>query len=322
MTVTVVTPDAIDFGAYASLQRASFASLLTRSGVADDFMSPDYYQWKYQPPAGPARVAIALEHGEMVGSLGMFPLRIAARGRELIGWQFCDGATAPQKRGLGYFAECVRALHAQLGPDELSFGFPNANSRRSFGEIGWRETQTVTTFAGVIPLTPRLRGDEDLVEFDLANDMPNARTAAENSRPGLVRDAAYLRWRYGRHPLRPYSVYVRRTGGGADGYIVLREASIAGRRAVLVMELHASSPAVETALLAKAADWGVQHGIRYIVMVSNCLSGWTALKRGFVLLPSRLLPKRQTLMGAGTTPDADAVMNEDWLVQMGDWDAF
>ena len=73
MNLTVVTPDEIDFDAYARLQRASFAGLLDRSGVSDDFMSPEYYRWKYRPPAGPARVAIVFENGEMMASTGMLP---------------------------------------------------------------------------------------------------------------------------------------------------------------------------------------------------------------------------------------------------------
>lgn len=321
MTLTILSPDEIDFEAYAGMQRASFAELLRHSGVPDDFMSPQYYSWKYRPPAGNARIAMVVENGEMVASTGMFPLKIAVRGRELIGWQFCDAATVPKGRSKGYFTKCIQLLQAELKHDGVFFGFPNKNSKGGFDRIGWRETQTVATFARVIPFARPPRSDDDVVEFDPANDAFNARVAS-CSHTSLVRNADYIRWRYLQHPSHPYTIYFHRVSGGSDGYVVLREIPIAGRRAVLLMELHASSPAIEKALLRRATYWGLQRGIHYVLMLSNYFTGWTGLKKGFVLLPSRCLPKQQVLMGSGTTQEGHDVMGEEWLVQTGDWDGF
>lgn len=321
MTIKVVSPDELDLQAYAHMQRQSFAELLQQSGVSDEFISPKYYQWKYRPPAGNARIALVFDEGEMVASNAMFPLKIAVGERELQGWQSCDTATVPKARGKGYFMKCLKVLEAELKPGEIFFGFPNKNSKRGFEKLGWRETQTVPAFVKIIPfLWGRENAGED-IGFDLVNgtfDPPETATV----RPTLVRNAAYLRWRYEEHPTCKYSIYAHRMNHALDGYVVIREAEIMGRRAVLLMELHASSQAVERALLMKAKHCGVKRGIHYVVMVSNYFTGWSGLLKGFILIPSRFLPKQQVLMGSGTTPETHEVMGEQWLVQLGDWDGF
>lgn len=321
MILKLLSPDELDLGAYAEMQRQSFFDLLQQSGVPDDFISAKHFQWKYSPPAGKARIAVAFEDGEMVASYAMLPLRVGVRGRELSAWQACDGATLPRARGKGYFIQCVERLNSALDPGEIVFGFPNRNSKPVFDKIGWRNTQTVTTFARAVPFAWRPADDGEVIELDPARSSFSA-PAVPSGRPTLVRDAQYVSWRYLQHPSRPYTVCVHRTSDGAKGYVVLREAALGGRRVVLLMELHASSASIEGALVRRAARWSFQRRIRCMVMVSNYFTAWTGLKRGFMVIPPVLLPKRQVLMGSGTTRETDELMREEWLVQTGDWDGF
>lgn len=317
----LLDPGELDLDAFAKLQRDAFAEVLQASGVSDAFMQPAHYRWKYSCPAGRARIAVVMENGELVASLGMFPLLVAANGRTQVAWQLCEGSTLPKARGKGYFTVCLNLLARDLQAGQFFFAFPNRNSKRLFARFGLREMQLVPTFVRLLPFARREGSDAEVRAFDPARGafIPPILSSA---RPTLVRDAAYLEWRYLTNRSAQYTIYVHGTADRNDGYVVVREAAVAGRRVVLLMELHAASSAVERSLVRTIVEWGLAKGARYGVMVSNYFHGWTGLRRGFIQVPALLLPKRQVLMGFAATPDADEVLGQEWQVQLGDWDGF
>ena len=138
-----------------------------------------------------------------------------------------------------------------------------------------------------------------------------------------IRDAAFLNWRYTAHPVHRYAAFEYRTGDAPEGVLVVREATVEGKRIALVMELWATTSAVERRLLAAARRWGRERRLRYLCLLSNCMTPLHAVLAGVVPVPSRLLPKQQVLMGwdAGGA-NARVILQAPWRIQTGDWDAF
>ncbi len=206
--VEVIEASALDVEAYCRLQRAAFAELLAQRGVSDDFITPEFFRWKYRPPTGDARVAIVREGDRIVASNAMYPVTIHSRSSWLRGWQSCDTATAPENRRQGHFSTCLRALVPALGEDEVFFGFPNQSSMRGFLKLGWTENALVTTW--VTPLPVPSQGStgrvSEVARFDAGVDDLRDRLGAEASAI-LDRGAAYLNWRYTAHPFARYSLF-------------------------------------------------------------------------------------------------------------------
>ena len=305
--VRVFDPAELDLDEYAALQRAAFAEVFRDAAVSDDFMRREYYAWKYDAPAGRGRIAVAVENGgELVAAVAMFPVRFATGNGTTTAWQLCEGATLRKARGQGCFTACLKALAGTVAPDQVFFGFPNPNSRPGLAASGLCAVQTVPMF--IRPLTAaasRGRAPEAVDRFD---PLPTSET------PSIVRDGAYINWRYRGNPFVQYAMLA-----DTDGYAIVRRASVRGRDAVLLMEFHARSRAAAARLLGGVSRWGVAHRARFAVVVSNCFSdGWRALGHGFVRVPHRFNPRPLVLMAwPGATMPAG-----DWRIQLGDWDAF
>jgi hypothetical protein len=304
--VRVVDPDELDLDEYAALQRTAFAEVFRNAAVSDDFMRREHYAWKYASPAGHGRIAVAAEKGgELVAAVAMFPSAFATGTATTTAWQLCEGATLRRARGRGCFTACLKALAATVPPDQVLFGFPNPNSRPGLVASGFRAMQTVPMF--VRPLTAASGPSRATEVGDSFEYLPIA------AAPSIVRDAAYLTWRYRGNPSVTYAML-----GDSVGYAIVRRASVRGRDAVLLMEFHARSRPAARRLLRRVSRWGIEHRVRLAVLVSNCLTGWRALAHGFVGVPQSCNPRPLVLMA---WPGA-AMPAGDWHIQLGDWDAF
>jgi hypothetical protein len=230
----------------------------------------------------------------------------------------------PAARGNGYFPKCVTLLRSAMGENDLFFGFPNRTSAPGLAKVGWQSKGIVTTWINALPLVTRRRARDilEIPEFDVRQDDLSRRLSA---RPHVMtsRSAAYLNWRYRRHPVHRYSLFALAQGDRHDGFMILRVAEVMGRRMTLVMELWAPSSRAEALLLRHAASWAVEHGTRLMAVFDTSLPLSTGLRCGFVPVPHRFLPKTQVLM-AQPMPGrlAQEFMAADWRVQMGDWDVF
>ena len=50
--------DALDYGAFVRLQKEAFEALLAKQKASDAFMTPEYFEWKFRPPARSGRIAV------------------------------------------------------------------------------------------------------------------------------------------------------------------------------------------------------------------------------------------------------------------------
>lgn len=317
----VLGPDELDFDEYARLQAESYAELLARNGVAP-YLTPRYYAWKYRPLTGTARVAIVRDAGRLVAANAMFPAVVADGVDRAIAWQSCDTATHPSARGRGLFSRCIEALRASLRDENVFFGFPNASSIGGFRKLGWEVRADVDTYVrpvmfGTMRPHPGIRPTR---EGDDVGTLAAHVCAATG--PTIMRDEAYLQWRYARHPVHRYESFVADDGAGPHGLLVVRTADVGGRRVAAVMEALAPEERTVVRLLRYARTWARERGARAAVCLATTLSAGAALRAGFVRVPRRLLPKRQVLMGAACGQAAERIWSRRWNVQLGDWDAF
>ena len=322
VTIRVESFDNIDLDAYAAAQRLTFDALLTGSGVSNAFMTSAFYRWKYDAPVSKSRIAIAADGSTILASNAMVPYLLRSTGSEFIGWQSTDTATIPQARGKGLFLKCVQALREDLGPGTLFFGYPNSDSRRGFVRLGWIENCTVRVWLsnawwpGPVPASVRpVRAFGP--EFDRL-----ATRLTEDGRTALIRNAAFMHWRFTACPATSYESFAFYAGQDVRGLLVVREARVKGRNICLVMELWGETPPIRRALAAKARQWARQRSLLHLILFDNQMSDKEGWMTGFLRVPKRFLPKHQILMGEGVGECASRAMGHSWHVQLGDWDGF
>jgi hypothetical protein len=323
--VRVIDSDDLDYEEFTNLQREAFAELLAKSGASDAFLQPEFFRWKYNPPAGRARIALAYDESGLIASNAMFPLRVRHADSTVLAWQSCDTATAPRGRGKGCFSDCIGSLAESLGEDEIFYGFPNASSMRGCMNVGWRVMSPVTTWVNPISLfgVSRLAGVDSIDAFPAGCDALS-KSAGGDALAYVDRSADYLNWRYCERPGREYTRFVQREGDDVLGLIVVRRAQALNRNVALVMDLLGRNRKIERALLRRASGWAVEQGTRMVVHMDTNLSLLDGGRAAFSPVPSMLLPKKQLLMGAALRggEHATSALGCRWRVQMGDWDAF
>lgn len=323
VSVEVMDSHDLDYETYSNLHKEAFSELLSRLRYDDAFMTPQYYQWKYHPPAGSAKIAVVLEDGKMVATNGMFPLHIRYGDFSIRGWQSCDTATLPSSRGKGYYVRCLRALEKEVRPNEIFFGFPNRNSLPGFAKAGCQERGVITTWVNPFPCKGKWVSVNitQVMRFDYRQDLL-AEQFTQLGGPMLDRGSAYMNWRYHDHPIYKYTSFVYQKDGNWQGFAVARRVEAMGREAALIMELWGLFPEVLRSLLGHMVGWAKGQSLKMVAILDNSLAPGNALRAGFFPIPSRFLPKRLVLMGYAKGGEAETIMKKKWRVQAGDWDTF
>jgi len=324
ISIKVVSPDQLDFGAYVHLQKSAYADLLKQTKASGHFMTPEFYRWKYSPPAGDAKIAVIYEEGELAAANAMFPLLIHYQDQIIHGWQSCDTATLPSGRGKGYFFKCLHALIEELQEGELFFGFPNRNSMRGFKKIGWSEIRDLTTWIKPIIVNLRMKRNSNIIEVEQFSDRQDSlnQILANSGYSILDRGAKYMNWRYVNHPVFSYRIFAYDSPEGRQGAVVFRQANIMGRDWAIVMDLWGIKSSIERDLLREASVQAKRQKLSRMVMLNTGLSFYSGLSTGFVPVPSWMTPKRNILMGSAKGGIAEALLNAKWSLRTGDWDVF
>jgi hypothetical protein len=141
-----VDGDHLDYNAFTNLQKEAYANLLSRLKVSNVYMGPKFYQWKFHPPAGPAKIVLVREGKQLVSTNAMIPLEINLREKSILGWQATDAATLVHARGKGYSSGCLRTLFEALNTNEVLFLFPNEASIRYVEAMGSKNKELITTW--------------------------------------------------------------------------------------------------------------------------------------------------------------------------------
>jgi GNAT superfamily N-acetyltransferase len=200
--------------------------------VAGRGLSDAEFEWFFdRNPLGASLVSVADDGDRLIGILGMLPARAVVGGRECRVAFSVHAATHPEARGQGVFSRLelrTEELAADAGA-EVALGFTNSLAGPILvGKLGWRDLYRMRIWARVLrPLRalhragagglPRLRGGT----FARFTDEQERvwRTVQGGWGNCLVRDAAYLNWRYVETP-RDYRVFIDTQGYAVLGRVV------------------------------------------------------------------------------------------------------
>jgi predicted N-acetyltransferase YhbS len=308
----------------------------------------DVLRWQYREnPFGPTPSWVWDDGGRIVAHYSSFPMPCLVDGRAAVAGNAVDAAVAPSHQGRRLFTPLAEALYAdsrELGHAVTYCFGTNWTALRGVARAGWMEVARLRVFA--LPLDdawvarrthlPRpVAGAARRLLFHVGRGPVGARVEGppegldalwdrwartDSVRNGVIRDAEWWDWRYGRSPLGPYR-YVEVRGPAHDlrAAAVLTVRDERGGRFGEVLELVAVDAEAARAALRAAASDGDLTGLVSVAFPKGTSAALLA-DAGMRVLPRRLEP-RATWFGFVDTAGAHAHLREQsWGVSRGDQD--
>jgi GNAT superfamily N-acetyltransferase len=314
----------------------------------------EFWQWKHEAnPFGPSAGLYArdAETGKALGLRILMRWVLEGRdGERIPAARAVDTATHPAYRRRGIFSELTRQAIGDLAREGVGLIFNTPNRETSlpgYLKLGWRVVAEWPLYVrllrpgrmagGLLGRWQDADGAPSFGEFFGPGILPwaafEARYGAvlegflegwEGSRvrTGLrtLRDASYLRWRYGGHPLPRYGVWPWEDGDGLAGVAIVRPNRRRGLREVVLAELllREADPGPGRDLLRSLR--GQLRGDYLVAHFGRGTLELDLLKRaGFFRIPGRgLLFVARSLQGQ--QPEALAAGN--WDLSLGDLEVF
>ncbi len=288
-----------ELASYEPAQRDDYLRLLHDAWGEDALSGAEFDWWFAHNPAG-SLMSVARDNGTVIGVASHSLYRMVLGGEERLGSFSVHATTAPAARGRGIFVALERK-HEQEAEERgvaVVLAFASAPTAPLFlGPLGWTEIGRLRIWARAVPFGGKRAAP--VAEFDQPGD------AASDWPDHIVRDAAYLNWRYLGSP-RDYVAY--RVG---TGYAVLGHKRHRGRDVALVADL-----AGPTRPLLRACLAGVKQGTRLVFGVPARGQEAAYLACGFLPTPRTLHFMGKALAG---TLDTDP---RAWRFTLGDTDFF
>ncbi len=349
-------PDGYQFHIVSEVNLGRFAEMIAgfHLQARGERRSPSYWRWcSLENPGQGCASALALRGGRIVGMLGNMYMLFSVRGLRhragLIGdlsvlesersWACYRGLLSESGRraardgvsfGYGFVYRPLVEMNRRLGAESLGrvpvyAGFISApDVLLGRGLPGWTASAgaLMQPFVGLRGLGPAAEGVEvrGMTEpFGPAFD--DLWTAVEAHRTvTVVRDAAYLNWRYVRCPDRNYVRLAAWRGGQPAGLAVYRAS--ARRRVAYLQELFAldDDAGVLLALLGRTVQALRQEGIGLVTasFPSRSPEGRMLRGAGFQAWTTRLWNLELIVVGE-RQPDAGWLDAAAWHYSLGDW---
>lgn len=291
---------------YDPSRRIDVAGLMRE--VWGEWLTDAEFDWWFGGnPAGPPLISLAEDDGRLVGVACMSPYRLSVEGRVVVAPVPLHVATHPDLRGRGIFSaleeENERRAAERFG---LALTFPNDASRRVFvSRFGWSDLRRPRIWMRPAGGRSLPRGVERVDGFRRgADDLWRALAPVYGT--GLVRDGAYLDWRFASSP-RGYICLA-----SDEGVAVVGRRQVSGRDVSYVAELVAPPGRAARRLL---------RGCLAVAEASFLLAlppGGRAAdlaRLGFVPTPRRILVMAKPLRPGVAVP-------RRWRFSLGDGDSW
>jgi GNAT superfamily N-acetyltransferase len=299
--------------------------------VWGSWLSEEEFDWWYQRnPVRPGTISLAVAEGRVAGMLAMSYARMRLGGREALAAFAIDGATHPEFRGRGIFQKLELAneqLAAEAGA-VMAVGFTNPQAGPILvGRVGWADVRPLRLWARVLRPLELVRrrgrpgglpGAPDTARVrSIERFGPEAAEAASRVPfpDHLVRDEAYLNWRYADSP-RGYRCFGAFRDGRLTGFAVLGHKPYRGISTAYVADLVAADPADARALLRRTVR-EARGGADAVIALAGP-SRAPFLATGFVPMPQSIRLIGKPLAGDATLPDDGRA----WHFSLGDSDIF
>jgi hypothetical protein len=310
------------------------------------------FPWLYlSNPEGRARVWVATDSstGRMIGVAAAFPRRVYCRGKEVRGYVLGDFCIDARHRSLGLALSLQRACLEGLSDADggFAFDFPSNTMLAIYRRLRVEVNGAMIRYAkplrvdrkvaehipvgaiarglsAVANASLRLREDSSRLGRDWAIaaepgpwNAEFTKAAAEwGPRAGIcvVRDAAYLNWRYREHPEQRYEMLTARQGSRLGGYLIQ---NTNGENAT-IHDLFAEDDTVCSALLAEATGAARKRGIHTLSVP------WFAAHPRTQLLEASGFSARESspviVMALSPANDTGRA-GETWYLTSGDWES-
>jgi GNAT superfamily N-acetyltransferase len=337
---------------------------------ASDIAEPGYFTWQYdQNPSGPAYELITKKGSAVTGHCAAIPMRHKIGPDVGKGSLGVNVMTHPEYRGRGIYVILQREVDRLLGKDRIqfNFGFSNEYSHRNcLRRLGYQEIgrfplwllpfdlnrivagrtpkQGTLMRAAAFAANPLfglarsmlgLRRKDQSMEIETAAAIPEEfdgfwQKVQAGQTNILVRDRAYLDWRFIRHPTRTYKVFLARSKGELRGYLVARMTTIEGISCgVLVDILTENTPEGKKAagrLIAafnrRARADGAAMGL--CLMLRHSPAARSLRRNGYFICPKPFLPRDFPIIihwNLPGSPPAGLYDLKSWYLTLGDYDA-
>lgn len=303
---------------------SSWTGLFQRSfGTA---ISPELWRWKYDKGLGRA---IAAYRGEdIVGYYGAVQRRISFRGQPALALQICDVMVDPTERAAmtkqGVFFQItstfLETYFGYLDTHFLAYGFPNLRHMRLGERIGfYGEVERLVELKWPARSAGRWGStvshvwdghDDGLLSslwLRMSRDLSEAIV--------VIRDPAYLHYRYRKHPERRYEflLVTRRFTARPLGIAVLRRDPDACCLVDVVAPLSEIPHLVE-----HARDWAARWGVPWLsTWITTHFADFFAVRNGDAEINAMDVCVPTNVWSRG--PSIEEVRNRWWLM-MGDTD--
>lgn len=320
LQISIIDIDQIDMDQFIKLQKLAFRDILITNKVSDDYITSEFFLWKYTPPAGKAKIAVVYQEGKMVGSVSIVPIDIFHEGRMKKIWNVGDVAVLPEYRGKFLYNRCITALKNDNPNDELLFGFPNHNNLPGTKRAGFRLVKDLAFYFKPFFLGFPLRRIMQMQLFPYSQDQ-YALTLAEKAGVTFYRSEAYMNWRYIQKPATSYHCYAYKENDVVFGNAVTRTIKRNAFHVLLVMEYHFSHKKAIPFLNRFINQMAIMNRCVAVIMLSAS-NQFTNQMGGFYLIPARFQPKKMVLYANPLKEEDEALLTDNWFIQTGDWDAF
>lgn len=293
--------------------------------------SPALWNWKHTSnPAGASLGCAAYgPNGELIGLRPFMRWRLIDQTGTVINVaRAVDTAVHPEWRRAGLFTKMTQAsldaLHEQ--GIALIFNTPNDQSAPGYQKMGWNLLGHPRLW--VRPRPSGLLGRRSDTQRDATHALTHfsettAVAASSAQRPperggvAVLKDTAFLKWRYGRHPNLEYRVLE-----GGNGLAVVRSDIRAGRQGVAISDLFVNDDP-DASLRGLVSELARATAGAYLVMGPLRSLRWraAALSLGFIPVPWRNVNLAVRSIPAEDTSPLNR-RRDSWQLSLGDMETF
>ena len=148
-----------------------------------------------------------------------------------------------------------------------------------------------------------------------------AEDLAKEGRTMIFRSSDYMNWRYQKKPGTEYLCYAHIDGITVLGNVVVRIVKRKKIKVLLVMEYHYIDHNAIPFLNRFIRQSAVKNKCLSVIMLS-ARNQFKVDKTWFFRLPDFIQPKKMVFYGNPLKEEDQVLLNDNWFIQTGDWDAF
>ena len=334
-----------------------------REAVYGNPFDAEEWHWKFEKHSGtPAKIYVAETEGSIVGLRAFIVERLKVFGNVCLTGLGVDIMVHPEFRRYGIASQVANGAYVEMERAGIPVlvGFPNEAAFKVYSQrrTDWRHVCSIPLLvkpinfdsilrkyiknpvirtlvklparaSWIILFNRKVRGSRIVTvgraeafdeRFDgLWNDLKDQYGIM------LVRDRAYLQWRFRDKPDAGYVVLTAEQSGQLVGYIVLREDEMFGLKVGFILDILTYNRDVTARLVSEAIEYLEGRRVDAVGCLMLAHTSYFKVLRssGFLVAPKRVIHKEfyfGVQVKPATLPDEVVNLRENWLLTLADTD--